>query len=72
MQKIGMGFSAKSQIWLSDKKTTLLSSGTCNNVKKQFLDAFKVFLYETPGENLILLWLDVESSKHLSQFQQLR
>lgn len=39
---------------------------------KQGLDAFKEFLFGTPGEKNLLLWLDVERARHLDQVERER
>ncbi|XP_065676945.1 regulator of G-protein signaling 22 isoform X2 [Hydra vulgaris] len=41
-------------------------------LNKQFFDSFKDFLYETAGESLMLLWIDIETLKHLPCLQRER
>ncbi|XP_065649328.1 uncharacterized protein LOC100202008 isoform X4 [Hydra vulgaris] len=41
-------------------------------INKQFFDSFKDFLYETAGESLMLLWIDIETLKHLPCLQRER
>ena len=39
---------------------------------KKGIDAFKVFLHETPGEGNLMLWLKIEISKHVEQYEKKR